>query len=233
MSNLENGTLAATNPGNGHKPSKPYKIKIDGEMFEVEPRYITGSDILTLVHKSSDQYYVGFKVHGHDIKTIGLEEQVDLETPGLEKFVTIQKGHTDGEEGPDGPFAFPLTEDDQAFADRRPGMVERVLEGNKHWVLIHDIDVPEGYNVSKVTAAIMLPPGYPYTSLDMVYFYPALSLTSGKAIHAAEAREIIRGKSYQRWSRHFASNIPWRPGLDSLDTYFVMIQNWLKQEVTR
>ncbi len=234
MSQFENGSPAPQQkPGHGPKPPKAYKIKIDGTMYEVEAQFITGREILALAQKSPSQYDVGYKVHGHDVRIVGLDESVDLATPGLEKFITIQNGHTDGEEGPSGPFPFAFTEEDQSFADRHPGSVERVSEGSVNWVLIHGMDVPDGYNVSKVTAAIMLPVGYPTCGLDMVYFYPELSLTSGKAIHAAEVRQTIQGKSYQRWSRHFTSQAPWRPGIDCLETYYAMIQGWLRREVTR
>lgn len=231
MSQFNDGSPAPKKPESGHKPPKPYKIKIDGTMYEVEAQFITGRELLALAQKSPSQYDVGYKVHGHDVRIIGLDERVDLATPGLEKFITIQNGHTDGEEGPSGPF--PFTEEDLAFSERHSGSVESVLEGNRHWVLIHDMDVPEGYNLSKVTAAVLLPVGYPICGLDMVYFYPELSLTSGKAIHAAEAREIIQGRPYQRWSRHFTPQAPWRPGIDCLETYYAMIQGWLKREVTR
>ena len=97
MKNFENGSPAQSKPDKGHKPPKPYKIKIDGKMFEVNNRYITGREILMLVQKSPDNTEVGVKEHGHDIRVIGLDESVDLETPGLEKFVTYATGHQDGE----------------------------------------------------------------------------------------------------------------------------------------
>lgn len=104
MTNFENGSPAPQKPEGGHKPPKPYKIKIDGKMFEVEDRYITGREILVLAQKTPiNQYEVGIKEHGNDVRIIGLDEQVDLEMPGIEKFVTIQTGHTDGEEGPQAP----------------------------------------------------------------------------------------------------------------------------------
>lgn len=227
------GSPAPKKPDNGHKPPKPYKIKIDGTMYEVESQFITGREILALAQKSPSQYDVGYKAHGHDVRIIGLDERVDLADPGLEKFITIQNGHTDGEEGPSGPFPFALIAEDQAFAERRPGLIEGVIDGNRQWILIHDMEVPEGYNVNKVTAAIMLPVGYPTCGLDMVYFYPELSLSSGKRIHAADARITIQGKSYQRWSRHFTPQAPWRPGIDCLETYYAMIQGWLSREVMR
>lgn len=235
MSNLYQGSPVPQKPEEGYKPSKPYKIKIDGKMFEVETRFITGRVILMMAQRTPlDQFEVGFKEHGNDIRVIGLDEQVDLANPGVEKFVTYHTGHTDGEEGPKGPFPFALTEEDQLFADRHGvGQVERVVEGGNHWVLIHDLPVPEGYNVDMVTAAVLLPSGYPLCGPDMVYFYPVLSLNSGKKIHAAEARMTIQGKTYQRWSRHFTPSAPWRPEEDSLETYILMIQSWLRKEVLR
>lgn len=234
MVSFEKGSPAPQKPEGGHKPPKPYKIKIDGKMFEVEGRFITGREILILAKRSPlDQFEVGYKEHGHDIRVIALDEQVDLANPGVEKFVTYHTGHTDGEEGPQGPFPFAFTEEDQSFANRHAGQVERVVDGGNRWVLIHDLQVPEGYNVRMVTAAVILPNGYPMCGPDMVYFYPALSLNSGKKIHAAEARMTILGKSYQRWSRHFTPNAPWRPEEDSLETYCLMIQSWLRKEVLR
>ena len=234
MEKLENGSPAPQKPEGGHKPSKPYKIKIDGKMYEVQGQFITGREILMLAQKSPvNDYEVGFKEHGHDVRIIGLDERVDLEMPGIEKFVTIPTGHTDGEEGPNGPFPFMLTGEDHVYAEKLAGKLERVIDGTNRWVLIHDFAVPSGYNVESVTAAIMLPPGYPSCGPDMVYFYPALSLSSGKKIHAAEATMTIQGKTYQRWSRHFTPKEPWRPEVDSLETYSLMIHSWLEKELTR
>lgn len=234
MSLFENGSPAPRKPEGGHKPFKPYKIKIDGKMFEVNERFITGRMVLMLAQRLPESDYgVGLKEHGNNMRPIGLDEKVDLEMPGIEKFVTYHTGHSDGEEGPVGPFPFELPAEDQDYSDRLSNRLERVLDGSNRWVLTHDFEVPEGYNVKKVTAAVLLPHGYPVCAPDMVYFFPALSLTSGKRIHAAEATQPINGKNYQRWSRHFLPNEPWRPGIDSLETYHLMIHGWLEREVTR
>ncbi len=235
MLNVENGYPApAQKPGNGPKPPKAYKIKIDGKMFDVQDRYVTGRDILVLANKTPlNDYGVALQEHGHNMRTIGLDEAVDLDAPGVEKFVTFHTGHSDGEEGPKGPFPFDLPAEDQDYANRLSDKLERVLDRGRRWVLLHEFPVPEGYNLDKVTAAIMLPVGYPQSAPDMVYIYPPLSLSSGMKIHAAEATETIQGKAYQRWSRHFLPQEPWRPGIDSLETYALMIRGWLEREVTR
>ena len=234
MTNIENGFPAPQKPEGGHKPPKPYKLKIDGTMYEVQDRFITGRTILALAHKTPESdYRVALKEHGNDMRPIGMDDIVDLEMPGIEKFVTYHTGHSDGEEGPKGPFPFDLPEEDEDYAIRLAGRLERVLDKSRHWVLIHDFQVPEGYNVEKVTAAVLLPQGYPICGPDMVYFYPSLVLDSGKRIHAADATEVIQGKTYQRWSRHFLPREPWRPGVDSLETYAFMIRGWLEREVKR
>ena len=235
MSQFENGSPAPLQkPGNGPKPPKAYKIKIDGKMFDVQDRYITGRSILILAQKTPiADFGVALQEHGHNMRTIGLDEVVDLDAPGVEKFVTYHTGHSDGEEGPDGPFPFELPTEDQDYACRLSGSMERVLESGRRWVLLHNFHVPEGYNLDRVTAAVLLPVGYPQSAPEMVYFYPALSLTSGKKIRASEATETIRGEKYQRWSRHFLPQEPWRPGIDSLETYALMIRGWLEREVTR
>lgn len=235
MLNVENGYPApAQKPGNGPKPPKAYKIKIDGKMFDVQDRYVTGRDILVLANKTPlNDYGVALQEHGHNMRTIGLDEAVNLDAPGVEKFVTFHTGHSDGEEGPKGPFPFDLPAEDQDYANRLSDKLERVLDRGRRWALLHGFPVPEGYNLDKVTAAIMLPVGYPQSAPDMVYFYPPLTLSSGMKIHAAEATETIRGKAYQRWSRHFLPQEPWRPGIDSLETYALMIRGWLEREVTR
>jgi len=235
MLNVENGSPApAQKPGHGPKPPKAYKLKIDGKMFDVQDRYVTGRDILVLANKTPlTDYGVALQEHGHNMRTIGLDEAVDLDAPGVEKFVTFHTGHSDGEEGPKGPFPFELPTEDQDYANRLSDKLERVLDRGRCWVLLHEFPVPEGYNLDKVTAAVMLPVGYPQSAPDMVYFYPPLSLISGKKIHAAEATETIQGETYQRWSRHFLPQEPWRPGVDSLETYALMIRGWLEREVTR
>ena len=235
MFDNNNGPLASVQkPGNGPKPPKAYKLKIDGKMFDVQDRYVTGGDILVLANKTPlTDYGVALQEHGHSMRTIGLDEAVDLEAPGVEKFVTYHAGHSDGEEGPEGPFPFDLPAEDQDYANSLSDKLERVLDGGRRWVLLHEFPVPEGYNLDKVTAAVMLPVGYPQSAPDMVYFYPALSLASGKRIHAAEATETIQGKVYQRWSRHFLPKEPWRPGVDSMETYALMIRSWLEREVKR
>lgn len=121
-----------------------------------------------------------------------------------------------------------LPEDEQLLNDY--GLPwETVVDGSQ-WVLIHDFPTHESYNHKTVTAAIRLETGYPNTPLDMVYFHPALARLDGRPIGATQAAQQIAGISYQRWSRHRTAQNPWRPGIDSLGTHIVLIEDWLQRE---
>ena len=192
----ENGSPAPLQkPDYGPKPPKDYKLKIDGKMFDVQDRYVTGRDILVLAQKTPlADYGVALQEHGHNMRPIGLDEAVDLETPGVEKFVTYHTGHSDGEKGPGGPFPFELPVEDQDYSNRLSENIECVLDGGRRWVLLHGFSVPDGYNVDQVTAAVLLPVGYPQSGPDMVYFYPALSLTPARRFMRLKLLRQFRGR---------------------------------------
>ncbi|MGD9924476.1 MAG: E2/UBC family protein [Pseudorhodoplanes sp.] len=127
---------------------------------------------------------------------------------------------------------FDLLPEDQKFLEDYSLPWETVIDGS-HWVLIHDFPAPEGYNHSKVTAAIRMETGYPNVELNMAYFHPALSRKDGKGIKATEAQQKLDGKSFQRWSRHRTGTNPWRVGQDNLGTHIFLVEDWLEREFER
>jgi hypothetical protein len=66
----------------------------------------------------------------------------------------------------------------------------------------------------------------------MVWFEPALVLTSGRAIGALSSH-TIDGTTWQRWSRHRTAQNPWRPGVDDVSTHLGLVDDWLSREVAR
>ena len=54
--------------------------------------------------------------------------------------------------------------------------------GTVRWLLIHDYQIPPGFNVGTATMAIKVEGGYPPAKLDMAYFLPHLSKQSGTSI---------------------------------------------------
>jgi len=79
---------------------------------------------------------------------------------------------------------------------------------------------------------LRIPPSYPDDQIDMVYFYPALALTSGKAIGQLSPL-AFDGKQYQQWSRHRTAQNPWRPNLDNVCTHLLQVNNWLERELRK
>jgi hypothetical protein len=101
-----------------------------------------------------------------------------------------------------------------------------------HWVLIHEVVVPEGYTVGTVSVALEIPPAYPDAQIDMAYFLPALARKDGRAINSP-AERVIDGRPWQRWSRHRTPANPWRAGEDDVSTHMALVMDWLRRELGR
>jgi hypothetical protein len=127
---------------------------------------------------------------------------------------------------------FQLGEEDGECLAARGQLWEAVIENNAKWLVFPDYRVPEGYNHRMATAAIRIPPSYPDDQIDMVYFYPALSLNNGKPV-AQLTVLTFDGKQYQQWSRHRTGANPWRPHLDNVCTHLLQVDSWLERELRK
>lgn len=84
-----------------------------------------------------------------------------------------------------------------------------------------------GFTPAATELMIRIPPQYPITPLDMWYCDPPIRLVaSGQFAPASEVMESHLGRSWQRFSRHL--NGGWRPGVDSLRSYFTLVQRELQ-----
>ena len=123
---------------------------------------------------------------------------------------------------------YQLSEDDSQCLDAQGCDWDALVETKVKWIILRGYSIPTGYNVSAADAAIRIPPSYPDDGLDMVYFFPALSLQNGRAI-AKLTPHPLEGKQYQQWSRHYS----WDPGLHSLCTHLLQIRSWLEWELRK
>lgn len=123
---------------------------------------------------------------------------------------------------------FTLPEEDVEYLDALGKPWETVTLGGVNWLLIHEYAVPPGYNQSHVTVAIRIEAAYPPGKLDMVYVYPHLARSDGKAINAL-TNEMIEGKAFQRWSRHYE----WLPHEHSLITHLGCVFHWFEVELAK
>jgi hypothetical protein len=124
---------------------------------------------------------------------------------------------------------FVLLGEDEKFLEDYRLPWETVVDGSQ-WVLIHDFPLPDGYNNSRVAAAIRMETGYPASQLDMVYFYPPITRKDGKVIGATQSMQSIDGRNFQRWSRHRTTQNPWKVGRDNLGAHIILIEEWLERE---
>jgi len=215
----------------GGKPprARRYRIRIDREKYTVEVPEMTGRQILELAKKlPAENWLLNQKIKGGQVRPIGLNDRVDFTEPGVERFMTLPKDQTEGEDGARRQFRLPET--DTECLDAAGLRWETVSGGGPGWLLVHDYPLPSGYNVAQASVAIQIPGGYPTTPLDMVYFTPSLSRCDGRSIPATQATVRIDGKQWQRWSRHYTQAHPWLPGEYNVMTHLALARHWLERE---
>jgi hypothetical protein len=127
---------------------------------------------------------------------------------------------------------FSLTEEDEDSLNSTGLVWETIIEGNVKWLILRQYPIPGGYNLSAADAALRIPPSYPDGQIDMVYFHPALALTTGRSIQRLTPH-LLENKQYQQWSRHRTAANPWRPGLDNVCTHLLQVDSWLNRELPK
>lgn len=208
--------------------AKQYRIRIDKAHYVTDNGTPTGKEILGLAGKSSDSWLLYQILRGRQPEPVEPNGRVDLRFQGIERFTTVQRDPTEGlVQSPRREFGLP--ENDDEFLNSLGKEWEAANDGGTHTLLIPGWTVPPGYNHGKVTLALLLPPGYPDTQIDMVYFNPHLVRTDGKGIGALATHPIF-GQAFQRWSRHRTGANPWRPGVDDISTHLALVDDWLRRE---
>jgi hypothetical protein len=217
----------------GKRPprARAYRFKVNDDVFEWPKPVITGREVLTLAGLTPpENYSLRLKVAGGKPRKIELNDKVDLREPGVEKFRAIRKDQNDGEY--QGRRDAPLLDADEGFL-KGYGLPFDIVADGSTWVILRDFPLPDGFNEKRVSVAIRLEQGYPFTALDMMYVFPALKRLDGKPIPQTESMQAIEGKQYQRWSRHRTGDNPWVPNKDSLETHVYLIEEWFARETGR
>lgn len=205
-----------------------YRIRIGKQFYTVTRSTMTGRELLMLAEKiPPERFRIDQKFRGGQTKRVGLDETVNLATPGVERFQTLPLDQTEGYAA---RRQFRLPEIDEEHLNSRGLSWETVTEAGSQRVIVYGFPVPSGYNVRTVDLNLRIEVGYPDTQLDMVYFHPALERATGQAI-AAVASDAFDGKVWQRWSRHRTGANPWVPGEDYIGTHLGLVECWLEREV--
>jgi hypothetical protein len=83
----------------GQRPprAKRYRIRIDDKQYIVEKPATTGRELLVLAERNpAENFILTQKTRGGSVKTIGLNDTIDLTEPGIERFNTLPRQVQEG-----------------------------------------------------------------------------------------------------------------------------------------
>ena len=78
------------------KKSKPFKIQIDKNQYELDNPTPTARELLTIAGKTPPEHFALYLKDKGKPQRLQLDERVDLREPGVEKFVTLPLDQTEG-----------------------------------------------------------------------------------------------------------------------------------------
>lgn len=205
-----------------------WKLNVQGKVYDFDTPTIVIRDAVTRAGLNPNQgWHIFFKVEGKPKVEMGIDEVIDLRTPGIEKLRLTPRDVGNGE-APQAPRRlFSLLAGDEQYLNDMGYRWETCLNGDTRWLVIHDYELPAGYNHQKVKLALMITPGYPMSMLDMFYVYPPLLLANGAGIPATQVTGVVDGVTFQGWSRHR----PWNPVTDTVISQLAMADGCLLKEV--
>lgn len=193
------------------------------------PTILTRAALIQAGFKPAE-WSVMLKVKGAPAVPIGLDEIVDLRTPGIEKLRLTKDDVNNGEAPPQPERTFALLPVDEAHLGRLGLRWETVADGQRRFLLIHNYPVPAGYNVDRVVLALEIPPDYPGVAVYGFFTCPPLRRTSGHLIPNPRPDAEIRGQLYSGWSR-YRSPLQWDANIDNVVTQLVLVETSLAREV--
>ena len=103
-------------------------------------------------------------------------------------------------------------------------------DANMTCVIFPSFSLPPGFDRALSDLLLRFSPGYPDVPPDMWWFDPPLRRADGRPIPATEVIERHVGRSWQRWSRHFAAG-QWQSGIDGLESFLALVRRELERSV--
>ncbi len=238
----ERSLAPGSNPNQAHnKPAdsksgahhKTWKLKVQGVNVEFDKPIISVREaLLAAGFDPTKPWHIFLISQGNQKEELGVDGQIDLRNPGIEKLRLMQRNVDNGDGNPTQQRrAFQLLSIDQQHLDRMGLRWETVLVEQRRWLLIHDYALPAGYAPQCCTLALDIPANYPASQIDMFYFSPWASRKDNGVIPSIQVRAIIDGIEYQGWSRHRGGTCPWDPVTDNVSTHLVLVESCLEKEI--
>lgn len=129
-----------------------------------------------------------------------------------------------------------LPEDDRDFLAAKAFSFEEVTAGpGQRAIIVKGVPLPPGKFLARrqdgtstaievCDVLVMIPDGYPNTTLDSFYIAPHLCLAaSNQPPQNTGGPQPLFGRDWQFWSRHLMGTHVWRAGVDGLHTYWNLI----------
>lgn len=213
----------------GPPHAKRYIIRVDKVRVVIDKPKIKGREILERAKFDPAKTLLNQRI-GKRFVPVGLDDIVDLTACGVERFTTLPN-----EQGEGRPMMrdFLLPEEHSEMLDAARLRWETVSNKGVKWLIIRGIPLPQAFVQEPTDVACQIPDGYPTTSLDMAFFSPAVRRKDGKSISRTEASAEIQGRSWQRWSRHYTTENPWKPGEYNVMTHYLLCLAWLDREARK
>ncbi|GLQ22568.1 hypothetical protein GCM10007853_04420 [Algimonas ampicilliniresistens] len=200
------------------RSDRSFRLKVDDADVEWPHACISGF-VLRKLAKLAENYSLWQERPGQHDRKIENDDIINLDEPGVERFISLIDQTTEGD-------ALPSA--DQGFLSEHGYAYEVIVEGGQTGIVLKGLLLPEGkFNHETADILILLPSGYPDCPPDMFYAYPKLTLgETGQDPKACTVQHNFGGRRWQRWSRH---NRNWRPGRDGLRTMIARVQTALTE----
>ncbi|MDV4160578.1 multiubiquitin domain-containing protein [Rhizobium leguminosarum] len=208
-----------------------WELNVQGKKITSLTPVISVVEALTRTGFDPEAWIIILKVAGQPKRQLSVGDEIDLRAPGIEKVRLTAKDVNNGEAHAAPPRDFALLDVDESYLDGLRLRWETTASDGNRWLIIRDYPVPDGYTARITTLALMVPATYPQAEIDMFYAHPPLQRSTGAAIPATEATQVIGRLPFQRWSRHRGAVAPWNPQRDNVVTHLALVESALLQEV--
>ncbi|MGO7420966.1 multiubiquitin domain-containing protein [Rhizobium ruizarguesonis] len=208
-----------------------WELNVQGKKITSLTPVISVVEALTRAGFDPNAWIIILKVASQPKRQLHVGDDIDLRAPGIEKVRLTAKDVNNGEAHAAPSRDFALLEVDESYLNELGLHWETRISDGHRCIIIRDFPVPDGYTAQSTTLALMVPSVYPQAEIDMFYAYPPLQRSTGTAIPATEATQLVCGLALQRWSRHRGSIAPWNPRHDNVVTHLALVESALLKEV--
>lgn len=209
---------------------REWRLNVHGVMIDLPtPTVVVRTAMADAGFDPDKPWFIWFQVKGQPKRAVGLDDVLDLETPGIEKLRLFPRNVDNGEVTAPAARAFAMLEADVAYLDRLGLRWETLVEANRRWLVLHDYPLPSAYTGTHVVLALEIPTAYPAAAIYGFYAYPPLRLNSGREIPNTQLRGTLLGYGFHGWSRYRA-DAPWNPAVDNVVTQISLVDAALAKE---